>query len=72
MTKIFTTLIMIVFSTALYASPPDVSPYFGGKTGCFILYNLNKNAVVTEYNSTQCKKQLPPAYSSPNQSLIPV
>lgn len=51
---------MMVFSTALYASTPDVSSYFTGKTGCFILYNLNQNALTTEYNSEQCKKQIPP------------
>lgn len=60
MAKIFTILLMIVFSTALSANAPNLSPYFGGKTGCFILYNLNQNTIVTEYNSEQCKKQIPP------------
>lgn len=62
MKKFITALIMLVFSVATtYANTNNlVSQYFAGKNGCFILYNLNKNALVTEYNPGQCKKQIPP------------
>lgn len=31
-----------------------------GKNGCFILYNLSQNTLVTEYNAEHCKKQISP------------
>jgi len=39
----------------------DVSTkLFQDKTGCFILYNLNENKTITEYNAPRCAERIPP------------
>ena len=35
----------------------DYPTYFTGKTGCFILFDANKNEVVTQYHEERCQKQ---------------
>lgn len=48
------------FSCCALANPTDLSQYFQGKSGCFILFDLNKNQLVTRFNPSRCSERIAP------------
>lgn len=53
------TLFLLLFSASVFADT-NLSKYFTDKSGCFILYDLNKSEVVTQYNPPRCSQQISP------------
>lgn len=48
--------------SALGENPtPDLAKAFAGKNGCFILFDVNQQKIITEYNPTRCAQRLTPA-----------
>jgi beta-lactamase class D/beta-lactamase class D OXA-1 len=60
MKKLVSTLIFSLFAANSFASVEDFSKYFNEKSGCFILFDLNKNKLIEKYNPSRCKEQIPP------------
>ncbi|MDR3492399.1 MAG: penicillin-binding transpeptidase domain-containing protein [Gammaproteobacteria bacterium] len=60
MKKIIFVLFLSLMTTISVADTVDYPTYFAGKSACFILFDLNKNKLLTEYNSSRCKEQIPP------------
>ncbi|MGE3920932.1 MAG: penicillin-binding transpeptidase domain-containing protein [Gammaproteobacteria bacterium] len=61
MKKLILGLSLFVFTTTLFAlSKVNLAPYFKNETGCFILYDMNKNKIASLYNANRCSKRLPP------------
>lgn len=48
-----------MYSSICLANSPNLSSYFQGKSGCFILFALGKNKIVTEYNMKKCTERIP-------------
>lgn len=42
------------------STTPDLAPYFKNKSGCFILFDLTENKLITEYNPTRCAERIAP------------
>lgn len=59
MKKTLVVLFFALFSAGIFADTQNVAPEFGGKTGCFILYNFTENKSVVEYNPQQCAQRIP-------------
>lgn len=57
--KLFIFIILNILSGIAFANN-DISEYFNGKSGCFLLYNLNENKIVTIYNPTRCSEKMSP------------
>lgn len=53
------TIFLVLFSVSIF-SDTDLSGYFTDKAGCFILYDLNKNILITKYNPARCSQQISP------------
>ncbi len=59
MKKLIFATIIAFFCIHVHASP-DLSHYFQGKTGCFLLYDVNAHKIIANYNTSQCKKRIAP------------
>lgn len=62
-------LISFLLITSLYAQK-DISKYFEGINGCFVLYDFNKD-VYTRYNKERCEQRFLPAstFKVPNSII---
>ncbi len=61
MRTVFTLLFLLPF--CLFAQTPTTAyaKHFGHYHGCFILYHVNENKIVSQYNpNNRCNEQLPP------------
>lgn len=58
MKKLFSFLFLLGFSCFVQAKP-DFSTTFKGTEGCFILFDLNQNKRIAEYNPSHCKEKIP-------------
>ena len=54
-------LLLAFFSACALASTINFAEDFQGKSGCFILFNLNQNKLVEKYNPARCAKRITPA-----------
>lgn len=52
--------LLSLISFCAIANPMDLSAYFQGKSGCFVLFDLNKNQLVTRYNPSRCAERIAP------------
>lgn len=43
-----------------FADAPDLSPYFTGKTACFILFDMQANKVIATYGADRCAQRISP------------
>lgn len=53
-------VILVFLMPIVFAATPDWQAIFHNKDGCFVLYDLKTNQVVTEYNQNRCKKRFAP------------
>ncbi len=67
MKKIILSLFLSLFISMVFANTPDFTTtpnyasYFSNKVGCFILYSVNQDKIVSEYNPTRCAQRITPA-----------
>lgn len=52
--------IMMLSAVCAQAKDLNYKDYYKGSTGCFILYDLNKNKIIEEYNEQFCQTPMPP------------
>lgn len=52
--------LFLLLWTSTGLADTDLAKYFANKSGCFILYDLNRNTVVEKYNSPRCSQQISP------------
>ncbi len=50
---------LLLWAAISFASTPDFSAEFQGKSGCFILFDLTKNKLIQDYNPSRCAQQIP-------------
>lgn len=60
MRKLLVFLCLGVFFATAFAKSINYSAYFKNKEGCFILYDLNSQKNVEEYNPSRCATQIAP------------
>lgn len=53
-------LLLCLLSLPAFASSLSICDYFTGKTGCFLLYNVNQDMLLTQYNPTRCAVRISP------------
>lgn len=53
-------LFLLFFPISLYAKPIDYKEYYKNSEGCFILFDLKNNKVITEYKTKLCSTPTPP------------
>ncbi|MES2218287.1 MAG: penicillin-binding transpeptidase domain-containing protein [Pseudomonadota bacterium] len=61
MKKLFSILFSFLIAPVSVANTVDFSKYFNEKSGCFILFDVTNNKLITKYNPARCKEQIPPA-----------
>lgn len=59
--KLLSIVSLLFLTTASYADEPNkLAHFFTDKSACFILYNVNQNKIINEYNPKQCAVRMPP------------
>lgn len=53
-------LTLMLSSVLVFAEDLDLSSYFQGKNACFILYDLNQDKIISEYNAKHCAERMSP------------
>lgn len=53
-------LFLIAFSLPSFATALNLDNDFKRKSGCFMLYNLSQNTLVTKYNAKRCAERISP------------
>ncbi len=51
---------LFLSSFSAYSKPIDYKKYYNNSEGCFILYDLSKNKMISEYKTDLCKTPTPP------------
>ncbi|HEV2614660.1 MAG TPA: penicillin-binding transpeptidase domain-containing protein [Gammaproteobacteria bacterium] len=52
--------VLLVFSSSSFAATLNIASDFNGKNGCFILYDVNTQKIIQEYNPTRCAERIAP------------
>jgi len=60
--KKYIAVILFFFSSAAFSKAEvlDFPTYFQNKNGCFIVFDLNENKMVSQYNPKRCAQKVPP------------
>lgn len=60
MRKNLVMLLLISLTSSVFAVPLSICDYFLGKSGCFLLYDLNHDKLLIQYNPARCALRISP------------
>jgi len=53
-------LTILTLSACSPSKPKPIEEYFEGRVGCFLLYDVNRNKLMIEYNKKRCEQRIAP------------
>lgn len=56
---LFVSLLLLGTNSIAKTSTPDYSTIFKNTEGCFLLFDVNQNKLIAEYNPAHCKERIP-------------